>query len=122
MTRSSSTKPTSTIGRPTKADASPAKWDGLLGEYGPDFNTLIILEKDGQLYTLIEWQYLYPLKEISENVFQFPDWGLYMGDTVVFTRDKDGSRPKSRGQQPCSNAGHCPTRRDVQDRGSAARR
>jgi CubicO group peptidase (beta-lactamase class C family)/D-alanyl-D-alanine dipeptidase len=69
---------------------SPAKWDGLLGEYGPDFNTLVILERDGQLHTLIEWQYLYPLKEISENVFQFPDWGMYMGDKVTFIRDKSG--------------------------------
>jgi CubicO group peptidase (beta-lactamase class C family)/D-alanyl-D-alanine dipeptidase len=68
----------------------PAKWDGLLGEYGPDFNTLVILEKDGQLYTLIEWQYLYPLKEISANVFQFPDYGLYMGDKITFMRDKAG--------------------------------
>jgi serine beta-lactamase-like protein LACTB len=68
----------------------PAKWDGLLGEYGPDFNTLIIFEKDGQLHTQIEWQYLYPLKEISENIFQFPDYGLYMGERVEFLRDKSG--------------------------------
>lgn len=68
----------------------PVKWDGLLGEYGPDFNTLVILEKDGQLYTQIEWQYLYPLKEVSANVFQFPDYGLYMGERVEFIRDKSG--------------------------------
>jgi CubicO group peptidase (beta-lactamase class C family)/D-alanyl-D-alanine dipeptidase len=76
------------------ADAKPApcpeKWEGLLGEYGLDFNVLVILEKDGQLYTQIEWQYLYPLKEISENVFQFPDYGLYMGERVEFKRDKSG--------------------------------
>jgi serine beta-lactamase-like protein LACTB len=68
----------------------PAKWDGLLGEYGPDFNTLFILEKDGLLHALIEWEFLYPLKEISENVFQFPDYGLYMGDKITFMRDKTG--------------------------------
>jgi serine beta-lactamase-like protein LACTB len=68
-----------------------AKWEGLLGEYGPDFNVVFILEKDGQLHTLIEWQYLYPLKEISENVFQFPDYGLYMGDKITFIRDKSGT-------------------------------
>jgi CubicO group peptidase (beta-lactamase class C family)/D-alanyl-D-alanine dipeptidase len=69
----------------------PAKWEGLLGEYGPDFNTLVILEKDGQLYTQIEWQYLYPLKEMSANAFQFPDYGLYMGDKITFLRDKSGT-------------------------------
>jgi len=45
----------------------PAKWQGLIGEYGPDFNVVVILEKDGQLYTQIEWGFLYPLKEISET-------------------------------------------------------
>ncbi len=66
------------------------KWAGLIGEYGPDFNVLCILEKDGQLHTLIEWVFLYPLKELSENVFQFPDYGLYHGDKVIFARDKSG--------------------------------
>jgi CubicO group peptidase (beta-lactamase class C family)/D-alanyl-D-alanine dipeptidase len=69
----------------------PAKWDGLLGEYGPDFNVFVILEKDGQLHTLIEWQFLYPLKEISEDVYQFPDYGLYLGDKITFIRDKSGN-------------------------------
>lgn len=73
-----------------KPKPCPAKWLGLLGEYGPDFNVLVILEKDGLLHALIEWQFLYPLKEISANVFQFPDYGLYMGDKIVFTRDKAG--------------------------------
>jgi serine beta-lactamase-like protein LACTB len=68
----------------------PEKWQGLLGEYGPDFNVTVILEKDGQLYTQIEWGFLYPLKEISENVFQFPDYGLYMGDKITFIREKSG--------------------------------
>ncbi|MBI1832493.1 MAG: beta-lactamase family protein, partial [Planctomycetes bacterium] len=69
----------------------PAKWQGLIGEYGPDFNVLYILEKDGQLHTLIEWGFLYPLKEIGANVFQFPDYGLYMGDKITFLRDKNGN-------------------------------
>ena len=70
----------------------------LRAEFPETFNPgsgLVILEKDGQLHTLIEWQYLYPLKEISENVFQFPDYGLYMGDKITFTRDKS-MRRKSR--------------------------
>src|SRR5262245_28470015 len=68
----------------------PAKWAGLIGEYGPDHNVLYILEKDGQLHALIEWVFLYPLTEVSENVFTFPDYGLYHGDKVIFKRDRTG--------------------------------
>ena len=74
----------------TKPAPMPAKWAGLIGEYGWDHNTLYIFEKDGQLYSLIEWFFVYPLKEESENVFAFPDFGLYLGEKLVFTRDKNG--------------------------------
>ncbi len=70
-----------------RPDPAPKKWHGLIGEYGPDFNVLYILEKGGQLHALIEWVFLYPLREVSENVFKFPDHGLYMGDQLIFTRD-----------------------------------
>jgi serine beta-lactamase-like protein LACTB len=73
-----------------KPEPSPARWAGLLGEYGWDHNVLVILEKDGLLHALIEWQFLYPLQEVSENVFKFPDYGLYLGDKITFLRDKDG--------------------------------
>lgn len=65
----------------------PERWRGLIGEYGWDHNTLYILEDNGQLYALIEWFYYYPLKEVSENVFEFPDYGLYHGEGLKFTRD-----------------------------------
>ncbi len=68
----------------------PAKWKGLLGEYGWDHNTLYILEDHGQLYALIEWFYYYPLREVSENRFEFPDYGLYHGEGLNFTRGSDG--------------------------------
>jgi CubicO group peptidase (beta-lactamase class C family)/D-alanyl-D-alanine dipeptidase len=68
----------------------PKKWRGLIGEYGPDFNVLFIFEKDGKLHALIEWVFLYPLEEVSENVYKFPDFGLYQGDKLVFQRDKAG--------------------------------
>jgi CubicO group peptidase (beta-lactamase class C family)/D-alanyl-D-alanine dipeptidase len=68
----------------------PAKWAGLIGEYGRDFNVLYIHERNGALHALIEWQFLYPLEEISENVYKFPDYGLYMGDKITFMRDKAG--------------------------------
>jgi serine beta-lactamase-like protein LACTB len=76
------------VGKP--ADV-PDKWRGLIGEYGPDHNTLIILERNGRLHALIEWFFLYPLEEESENVFAFPtEGGLYPGEKLVFTRDGAG--------------------------------
>ncbi|MBI2478084.1 MAG: serine hydrolase, partial [Planctomycetia bacterium] len=68
----------------------PECWKGLIGEYGWDHNTLYILEDAGQLVALIEWFYYYPLKEVSENVFEFPDHGLYHGEGLKFTRNADG--------------------------------
>ena len=73
-----------------KPKPNPAKWAGLIGEYGPDFNVTVIFEKDGQLWTQIEWVFVYPLKEVAEDEFQFPDYGLYMGDRIKFIRDKTG--------------------------------
>jgi CubicO group peptidase (beta-lactamase class C family)/D-alanyl-D-alanine dipeptidase len=68
----------------------PKKWQGLIGEYGPDHNILYILERDGKLHALIEWVFLYPLEEVSADVYKFPNFGLYHGDKVVFTRDQTG--------------------------------
>ncbi len=64
----------------------PARWRGLVGEYGWDHNTLYILEEQGKLYALIEWFYYYPLTEISDSVFAFPDFGLYHGEKLNFLR------------------------------------
>ena len=77
--------------RPDEPPADiPDRWKGLIGEYGWDHNVLYILEKDGQLHALIEWFYDYPLKEVSENVFEFPDYGLYHGEGLTFSRDAQG--------------------------------
>src|SRR5205085_1037387 len=74
-----------------KPEPPPSKWLGLIGEYGWDHNTLFILEKDGKLHALIEWFFLYPLTEESENVFAFPnDFALYHGEKLTFTRDPNG--------------------------------
>jgi len=74
----------------SKPAPCPAKWLGLIGEYGWDHNTLYILEKDGKLHALIEWFFLYPLTEESENVYKFPDFGLYHGEKLIFTRNMAG--------------------------------
>jgi CubicO group peptidase (beta-lactamase class C family)/D-alanyl-D-alanine dipeptidase len=76
---------------PTEKPApAPAKWDGLIGEYGWDHDILYILEKDGKLTALIEWFFYYQLTEESEDVYRFPDFGLYHGEKLVFHRDATG--------------------------------
>jgi CubicO group peptidase (beta-lactamase class C family)/D-alanyl-D-alanine dipeptidase len=75
------------LDRPAPA---PERWRGLIGEYGWDHNTLFILEKDGRLHGLVEWFFLYPLEEVSRDTFNFPDWGLYHGEQIVFRRDASG--------------------------------
>jgi D-alanyl-D-alanine dipeptidase len=71
-------------------DEPPARWRGLIGEYGWDHNTLFIYEDEGRLWTLIEWVFRYPLNEQSEDVFSFPGYGLYHDEQIAFTRDADG--------------------------------
>lgn len=67
-----------------------ASWSGMIGEYGWDHNTLYILEKRGKLHALIEWFFLYPLEEVSADVYRFPRSGLYDGEQLIFTRDGSG--------------------------------
>ncbi|MDE2876878.1 MAG: serine hydrolase [Gemmatimonadota bacterium] len=69
----------------------PPHFNGLIGEYGWDHNVLYILERGGRLHALIEWFFLYPLIEISPDVYAFPEeGGLYHGERLVFTRDANG--------------------------------
>ncbi|HKB35175.1 MAG TPA: serine hydrolase [Gemmataceae bacterium] len=77
-----------------KPEPLPSKWAGLIGEYGWDHNTLYILEKGGKLHALIEWVFLYPLEEESADVYKFPDFGLYHGEKLIFTRDRRGRATK----------------------------
>lgn len=69
----------------------PSRWNGLIGEYGWDHNTLYIREYNGQLHALIEWFYDYPLTEVDENTFRFPDYGLYHDEGLKFIRDENGN-------------------------------
>ncbi len=68
----------------------PSIWDGLIGEYGWDYDTLYVLEKDGKLTALIEWYEYEPLEQVSANVYRYPKRGLYDGETITFTRDAKG--------------------------------
>jgi D-alanyl-D-alanine dipeptidase len=74
----------------TKPQPAPVRWRGLIGEYGWDHDILYIFEKDGKLWALIEWFEFDPLEQVSENVFKFPDRGLYDGERLIFTRDQTG--------------------------------
>ena len=68
----------------------PSRWNDLIGEYGWDHDVLYILEKDGKLHAQIEWFFDYPLEEEGPDRFRFPDYGLYVGEKVVFHRDDRG--------------------------------
>lgn len=70
--------------------AAPHVWDGLIGEYGWDYDTLYILEKDGKLTSLIEWYDYEPLEQVSADVYRYPARGLYDGETLTFKRDASG--------------------------------
>src|SRR5262249_88630 len=73
-----------------KPQPPPERSHSLIGEYGWDHDVLYILEKEGKLHALIEWFFLYPLEEVSADVFKFPDWGLYDGEKLIFQRDATG--------------------------------
>jgi D-alanyl-D-alanine dipeptidase len=75
---------------PPRPEPAPARWLGLIGEYGWDHNTLYLYEDLGRLRVLIEWYFTYPLEEISDSVFTLPQRGLYAGETLVAHRDAAG--------------------------------
>jgi serine beta-lactamase-like protein LACTB len=73
----------------------PAKWKGLIGEYGWDHNTLYIYEDSGRLCALVEWVEFDLLTEESEDVCAFPaTGGMYHGEKLIFNRDAAGRATK----------------------------
>ncbi len=74
--------------REPKPLPAPSRWRGLIGEYGPEDNSVIILEKDGQLAALFKRTQLETLVEVSRSAFHFSN----QNETrqVVFTRDAHG--------------------------------
>ncbi|QDV73820.1 serine hydrolase domain-containing protein [Botrimarina mediterranea] len=71
---------------PEKSRAYP----DLVGEYGWDHNVLYVYEDHGKLRALIEWFYDYPMTELGNDRFGFPDSGLYKDEQIVFVRDASG--------------------------------
>src|SRR3989441_4837754 len=80
----------STLPAQAKPLPAPARWRGLIGEYGPDSDILIILEKDGRLWALFKRIEFASLDEVSKNVFKFPSQGIRAGQQIIFTRDAHG--------------------------------
>ena len=77
-------------GSQAKPAPAPARWRGLIGEYGPDNEIIIILEQDGKLFALFKRTQFEPLEEISTNKFKFSADGPHSRQSVVFTRDAHG--------------------------------
>ena len=71
-----------------KPPPAPARWRGLIGEYGPDNDIIIILEKDGRLWALFKRIEFASLDEVSKNVFRFSSQDERR--RVVFIRDARG--------------------------------
>jgi CubicO group peptidase (beta-lactamase class C family)/D-alanyl-D-alanine dipeptidase len=75
---------------PQPAQPKP-EWRSLIGEYGWDYDVLYIFEKDGQLWSLIEWFEFAPLEPVAPDIFRFPDHGSYAGEKIVFKRNAAGA-------------------------------
>jgi D-alanyl-D-alanine dipeptidase len=74
-----------------KPAPAPARWRGLIGEYGPDDEILIILEKDGRLGVLFKrTKEFEELSEIDRNTFKFPIPGPHAQQQLIFERARTG--------------------------------
>src|SRR3982751_4491430 len=66
----------------------PARWLGLIGEYGPDDSVVMVVERTGSLFLLDNHQEI-TLRELSRNAFDVLA-GPRKGQRAVFTRDAGG--------------------------------
>lgn len=73
-----------------KPAPAPARWRGLIGEYGLDNGILYILERDGRLCASFKRAEPEALKEVSNNIFKFPAQGSHASQRLAFTRDAKG--------------------------------
>jgi D-alanyl-D-alanine dipeptidase len=69
---------------------APTRWLGLIGEYGPDDNVLIILETDGRLAALFRRADFYPLAEDVNDASTFVEVINGPAPHLIFTRDAHG--------------------------------
>ena len=69
--------------------APPTRWVGLIGEYGPDDDTWLILEDDSRLH-LRQGELAYPMEELSPGEFLGRPSGAEAAKRLLFTRRGDG--------------------------------
>lgn len=75
---------------PPKPAAAPERWRGLIGEYGPDDDVIIVFERDGKLVALLKHTEVEILEEVDENTFKFPSPGPHAQQHLTFGRDATG--------------------------------
>ncbi len=78
--------PASVTSQASAPDAPPARWVGLIGEYGPDDDVWLVLEDESRLH-LRQGEVVYALEEASADEF-LPDADA--AERVLFTRRGDG--------------------------------
>lgn len=66
----------------------PPDWMSWIGEYQYGADRLVVLERDGKLTVHVKPYGYYPLAEVSQGTFQFPDRGIYKGKLLTF---RDGA-------------------------------
>ena len=76
-------------GRSPAPDAPPARWMGLIGEYGSDDDIWLILEDDLRLHVR-RAESAYPLAELSPDEFLGRPPGDDAAEHLLFTRGGDG--------------------------------
>ncbi len=79
-----------TVPAQAKPLPAPARWLGLIGEYGPDNDILLILEKYGKLCALFKRVELEPLDALGKNVFGFSMQSTRPREQIIFYRDSRG--------------------------------
>jgi serine beta-lactamase-like protein LACTB len=75
---------------PPKPAAAPERWRGLIGEYGPDDDVIIVFERDGKLVALLKHTEVEILEEVDEKTFKFPSPGPHAQQHLTFERDATG--------------------------------
>jgi|SRR5690349_11623764 len=79
------------LARQPKPAPAPARWRGLIGEYGPDDDIVIVLEKDGRLCAFFKRsQQFETLDEADRNTFKFPIPGPHAQQGLTFERNRSG--------------------------------
>jgi D-alanyl-D-alanine dipeptidase len=72
-------------------DSVPARWRGLIGEYGPDTTKRwFVLENDRRLWVRDHTGYLAPLAEKNDTLFEAPRVTALVTGDVRFSRDSTG--------------------------------